>query len=336
MSRAIRMAACVVGLEGCLLVSAAHAASDDPVQLSWLVPEQSDCPDATYVQSEIRRYVASSASAERAAITANVTIRRDESSGFRLVLSTIQGPIVGERVFRDQSCRALADAAVLILAWMIAPDAMANRSLPAASREPPPVAPAGTQALEHAPEPTPKPMPVWQAAYFGLGAAVDSGTLPSPAIGAKARMGISVKRLRFEARAAYWPSRRETLGALSNGAVPGASFSLWSFGVQVCFEALRTPAITRWALSLCTGPEAELLHGAGFGVTLPASASKSWFSWSAGITGRVVLTSHLSAFGDAAGVIPTERDHFGLKSVGELYRPSSIAGRAALGLEFEL
>ena len=132
MTRAARITATIVGFLASYGESAVRAqrAQAEPVALSWVAPEGSSCPDAAYVLAEIRRYVGAGAVGRPAQISANATLRTEEAGGFRLLLKTTDGESSGERVFRDESCRALADAAVLILAWMVAPEAMANRSLP--------------------------------------------------------------------------------------------------------------------------------------------------------------------------------------------------------------
>lgn len=313
----------------------AQGADHPPVLLSWVTPESSGsgCPDAAYVLAEVRRYVGTGTVVARAPILASAMIRAGEAGGFQLTLKTTDGETSGERSFHDQSCRALADAAVVVLAWMVAPGAMATRSLP-----PPPQSPAAPSV---SPAPT-KPVPpstlkrVGPTPYLGLGATADVGTLADPALGVEGRLGVAVNRLRIEARAAYWPTRRKTVAPLANGDVPGATFTLLEAGLQACLEAFPAASRSRFGLALCADPEIDALNGAGFGVTVPAKASKTWLSFSAAIEGRVAIASRVRLFLRLAGVVPTEREHFALRGVGEIYRPTPVGGRGTLGFELEL
>jgi hypothetical protein len=333
MFRRARVIATIAGLAVYGRGSSARAqgGGDVPVSLSWVTPNGSGCPDAAYVLAEIRRYVGAGVANHRAPVSATATIRADEAGGFQLILKTADGETSGERAFRDESCRALADATVVILAWMVAPGAMATRSLtahgPGAPALPPvPIAPAPSPALK-AVGPTP---------YVGLGAAADLGALPGPALGAEARVGIFFRRLRLEGRAGYWPTQRKSIAALASGDVPGATFTLWNVGLQACLEAFAQRSTSRIGLALCAGPEIDVLNGAGFGVTVPARANTTWFSISAAIEGRMTIAGRVKAFSSFAAVIPTQREHFALRGVGELYRPSALGGRGILGVELEL
>ena len=114
------------------VASVARAEDDNPIELSWSVPPEGECPDATYILGEIRRYVGPGR-ADRKPIRANVVIRRAGAGVWQMVMKTEQGPSHGERTFRDASCDAISDAAVAVLAWMIDPDAMAEHARPAAA-----------------------------------------------------------------------------------------------------------------------------------------------------------------------------------------------------------
>jgi hypothetical protein len=334
MIRAARITATIVGL-AIYGDSAAPAqvAPHQSVLLSWMTPEGSGCPDAAYVLAEVHRFVGEGAARHRAPISATATIRAVESGGFQLILKTGDGESSGERTFRDESCRALADAAVVILAWMVAPEAvaLASESKPTSADLPSlprvvPSKPAPPSSVRRS-----GPMP-----HLGLGVASDAGTLPAPALGGEVRLGISFQRLRLEARASYWPSRRKRLPALPSGEVPGATFTLGQVGLQACLETLPEAARSRLRLALCLGPELDVLNGAGSGVTAPSNASKTWVSFSSGVEVSAAMTTRLHLFLSVAGVIPTAREHFALRGVGEIYRPSPVAGRGTLGVALDL
>lgn len=172
--------------------------------------------------------------------------------------------------------------------------------------------------------------------YLGLGAASDAGTLPAAALGAEVRLGLSFRRLRLEARAAYWPTRSKRLAALASGDVPGATFTLGGLGLQACLKAWPEAASSRLGLALCLGPEIDELSGAGFGVTAPSKGTRTWVAFSSGIEVRTRMTSRLNVFLNVAGVLPTAREHFALRGIGEIYRPSAVAGRGTIGVALDL
>src|SRR5207248_7493988 len=128
-----------------------------PVLLSWSAPADANCPDASYVLREVRRHVGP-ARPDHPPIRASVAIRAvrpGPGAAFQMVLQTEQGETKGQRVLQDESCGAVADAAVVVLAWMIDPTAMANEEHEA--HPPPPVAPPPDEATRvMLPAPTPR------------------------------------------------------------------------------------------------------------------------------------------------------------------------------------
>ncbi|MBL4684635.1 MAG: hypothetical protein JKY37_08615 [Nannocystaceae bacterium] len=93
----------------------------DPV-VGWDAP--AGCPSSTDVTRAVERYVGRALGNE--AVHAEATIDRDAEAGFRLrlVVSTQQEADV--RVLRDSSCSVLADAAALLVAMAVDPDATAK------------------------------------------------------------------------------------------------------------------------------------------------------------------------------------------------------------------
>src|SRR4249920_594141 len=69
------------------VASVARAEDDNPIVLSWSVPPEGECPDATYILGEIRRFVGP-ARADRKPIRANVVIRRAGAGVWQMVMKT--------------------------------------------------------------------------------------------------------------------------------------------------------------------------------------------------------------------------------------------------------
>jgi hypothetical protein len=302
--------------------------ADEPVILSWSAPADADCPDGAYALREIRRHLGPARN-ERKPIRANVVIRAVRAGYYQMVLKTQQGDAEGERILHDASCGAVADAAIVVLAWMIDPTAMAERS----RETTPPPAPA-VVAEPVQPSPTP-PLPRRALAFVaGVGPSGDIGTLPSPAMGAEGRVAISVRPLGVGVYGAYWPSQTATGATLPDGRSTGGTFTLWALGLQACFELPFSPHPDAASVSLCGGPELDVMKGRGFGVNNPGEGSESWAAATAALRANVPLGGPWRLALAIAGVLPARRERFALQGVGEVHQPAAAAGRAALDVEF--
>jgi hypothetical protein len=303
--------------------------ADDPVVLSWTAPSDADCPDAAYALREIRRHIGPARS-ERKPISANVVIRAAKAGLYQMVLKTEQGGTEGERILSDASCGAVADAAVVVLAWMIDPTAMAERSRDPA---PPPAPAVVAEPVQPSAAVAAPPHRRALALFAGLGPSGDIGTFPSPAMGVEGRVEGSIRPLHVAAYGAYWPSQSTTVATLPDGRSTGGTFTLWALGVQACFEMPFGPGADAASVSLCAGPELDVMKGRGFGVNTPGEGTKSWVAATAALRTGVPLGGPWRAALAIAGVLPARREHFALQGIGEVHQPAAAAGRAALDVE---
>ncbi|WP_437317972.1 hypothetical protein [Sorangium sp. So ce385] len=318
----------------------AASAGDDGARVSlvWRTPEGSDCPSRDEVIEQVQRLVGPAPTREQAPVRASAEVHRDAGGRFRVELVTWMGSSQGVRVIEERSCRAMAEATVVILAWMIDPEAMAARegatgAGPATPGPPPP--PRAPDAASASPAPVPAPSRQRSAADAGdritlmarLAAAGDLGTLPGASLGVGARVALGRRRVRLGLHGALWPGRSTTIASGPEGTPIGGSFALAVVGVEGCGEPTALP------VALCGGLELDHLTGTGLGVRFPASASATWLSFSAGLDARFSLLGPLGAAAHAALLIPTRRERFAIDDVGLVHRPSAVAGRASLGLE---
>jgi len=302
---------------------------DDPVVLSWTAPDEAECPDAAHVLGEIRRYVGP-ARADRKPIRANVAIRAAGAGIWQMVLKTEQGTTQGERIFRDASCGAMSDAAVVVLAWMIDPDAMSDQARPAAPVAPPPA------AVEAAPKPpanTSVRSPEAIVPFVGIAVAGDAGTVPAAASGGEVRAGVSIRPVRLAGYGSYWPSSSKTVSTLADGTPVGGTFSLLALGLKACFESPLPSRPDGVRIAACAGPELDFMHARSFGVNVPGEGTKTWVSAVIGVEGAVPISGPWRLSVSVAGVLPQHREHFALQGIGQVHQPSPVGGRAALGLE---
>lgn len=324
-----------------LAAPAAASAGDDGARVSlvWHTPEGSDCPSRDEVIEQVQRLVGPAPTREQAPVRASAEVRRDADGRWRVELVTWMGASQGVRVVEERSCRAMAEATVVILAWMIDPEAMAAREgatgAPATPGPPPP--PRAHEAAAASASPAPPAAssrkrseadPADRITIMArLAAAGDLGTLPGPSLGVGARFALGHGRVRLGLHGALWPGRSTTIASGPDGTPLGASFELAVVGVEGCGEPAALP------VALCGGLELDHLTGTGLGVRFPASASATWLSFSAGLDARLSIIGPLGATAHAALLIPTRRERFGIDDVGLVHRPSVVAGRASVGLE---
>lgn len=317
-----------------LALCGAAAAQEAPpvVELEWLTPDEPDCPTREDVLAGVRDLIGGSRDAERAPVKVRAEVERVGPEIYRVELRTESAGQSGRRVIEERSCRAMGEATVLILAWMIAPDTMAARAeatdaTPTADAEPSPKPPSP-------PPPQPSPAPVPRApsaasprreraqAEVGAGGVGDLGTLPQPALGAWVEVGVQARGLRGAAYGAAWPRRSYFIG--TTGA--GGSLGLFALGVEACASPLQ-----RW-LWVCAGPELDVIAGRGVGVSVPERATVAWGSLTASLEAVVPLVGPWSLQASTQGLLPLTRERLGIDDVGVVNRPAPAAGRATLGV----
>ncbi|HEY5956484.1 MAG TPA: hypothetical protein VIV60_08030, partial [Polyangiaceae bacterium] len=115
----------------CLLVSSAsHAQSPSAVpnlQLTW--PDVTGCPSRAEVERAILHHLGE-ATAHTTPILASVTI--EPADGYRLILWMRNKSTQSIRALHGEDCRHVTDAAVVILAMLLADDGLAEMPLDAA------------------------------------------------------------------------------------------------------------------------------------------------------------------------------------------------------------
>jgi hypothetical protein len=117
-------------------------------------------------------------------------------------------------------------------------------------------------------------------------------------------------------------------------------FELWFWGALAC----ATQAPGRVSAEACGGFELGRLSGEGRRVTHHHLGSSTWEALRAEVGLRLGLTEDLGLMGRLGATLPLIRKQFQLKELNELdettyvpvHQPSSLTGRAMLGLELRL
>jgi hypothetical protein len=334
--RMLLVATVTTALMGAPTVASGAAA---PVSLTWRTPPGSDCPTSSEVLDQIERLVGYDAG--RVPVEATADVRHDEAGRWSVRLTTKMGQATGHRTVTERSCRAMAEATVIILAWMIDPDRMASRQ----AELPKPSEPEALERAQAAAQPTASRATTIAAqrdmstkessedrspSLLRLEMVSDIGTLPSFAFGVGARGNLALGVASASPFIAFWPSTSTNIATGPDGSQIGAKLWLASAGIDGCVAPFRM------AVAGCAGVELDRIAGRGFGVPFPQDGSATWLSFRGGVDAQFPIYRRLKLTTNVALVVPSRRTRFGIDGVGEVDRPRPIALRAALGLALEL
>ena len=289
----------------------AHAERVVPLELtSWVAP--AGCPSKKQVRAEVVR-LAGPEKRARKALAARATIDHD-GAVFRLVLTTDFDGVTGERRLSASSCRALTDAAVLVLALVLNPEA---RVEPPGSRQraSPTVRREGDGSLE---------VRALVAAFAGANMGM-AGPL-APEIGAG--VGVAVERVALRFSAAYGPSRDVRLAG-STG--PGGRLRFASASALGCWDFY--PGVI---VSPCAGAEVHWLAGRGIDVASPEAAGTRWTSLKAGLMVGLPIGHFVTLQVAGHALVPLRRPVLYFDDLGPLQRPTAIGAELRAGAEFAL
>src|SRR5262249_55575748 len=159
---------------------------------------------------------------ERTPIRADAYVRKLVDGRFRVELTTVTNGSEGHRVIEERSCKAMAEATALILAWMVDPNAV-DAPLPA------PEPKAETPAPRPGP---PQRQPSGPRLVLGARAMFDVGTLPAFAAGVGLDAGIRWPLFRVLLRGGLWPRQTAYAAESSPRGRAGAKLGLFTLGVD--------------------------------------------------------------------------------------------------------
>ena len=178
----------------------------------------------------------------------------------------------------------------------------------------------------------PSPRSMWPA--LSLWFLADTGSLPRPGFGAAVGAQLEAGYFQLRATATLLFEQHHEL-ALAASPAPGADMGLFAGALSVC--GLPFGSASSLALYGCAGWELGRLSGAATGVLMPRQGAALWSAPRAdvGVSWRISETGlRLGALLTLA--VPLARDDFELRELGSVHRPSSVVGRAALGLDWAL
>jgi hypothetical protein len=299
-----------------VLVAAAPPAADARpplVRLRWEAP--AECPDAAAIEDGVRRNLPADMTvsapldvdARVAPTAAGAPPEAPPVAAWRatLVITTATG--IAERVLAGGSCRAVADAATLVISMALS--AAAQPPPP----PPPPVAPAPAPRTEGGP-------------FVAPSALLDRGALPRVTAAAALALGWRWPRAWLAVEGALYRARSADT---SVDATVGARFGFSSLTARGC----RPFARGAWSLSPCLDAGLTRTTGDGFGLINVAHAETTSVTLGGGLWLHWAASRHVVPFVRVGTEVPLLRPRFSVEDVGEVFRAAPVLLRGGLGLE---
>jgi hypothetical protein len=286
---------------------AAQAASPPPrVALTWEAP--AGCPDRAAALATLQHMLAGADAARTQPLTAGVVIASDRPDAWTLRLETTTNGLRGQRTLNGRTCARVADAALLLIAFAVAPD-MAG-ALPTTVRRPA------------------RPMTV--SLHLSAALHAEYGGLPRFAPGPAGRLalafGLPFGVVRVEVGGLYLPNQATSDDPLAQRALiaraAGDARGCVLFGGVVSGGP-------------CAGIEFGWIWGYGQNFQENYTAGGFWSVATAGALGRLALGSRVALKVEiAAGFLlagPTFVGH-GV----DLFRPLNVMARGAVAFEVRI
>lgn len=346
--RGVRWGVCgALALAGATLP--ARTALADPlagIDVRWSGPQS--CVDRGEVTAEARRLLPSDGAYEPTQIDITVSELKTPRAGYQLMLSARSAARTAERALELASCDEARQAAGLLIALMLDPEAVAA----AESVEPhpivaPPEPPTPAPAAEPEPQPSPSVPPKAEPApppaaptvsapqapaklvlgpELHAGALLDSSALPAVAVGPFASAGFRIGVLRLALGALYLPGAERSASA--QGSIRASLF-----GGQLAACAMWRVA-SAFEVGPCASGELGRYAARARGVTHGESDATLWAAVSAGASAALSLSSRLALEASVALLAPLRRPVLGLRAMEATHRVPPLSLRAALGVRW--
>ena len=300
----------LAGALGCALVSSPCSASGDVpggLKFTWDAP--ADCPSEQQVQGEISRLLHGDVTLRQGGdLDVRITVRNGET--WSADLATLHAGQTGRRLIEAPSCPSVADAAALIVALMIDPDALAD-----VPREP-------TEVHQ-----TPSPIVEPQSIEFLAGphAQWRLGTLPGVDIGLGIGFGLSGRRWRTDVRWTY--GLKEQVATLPSGA--SGRFGIVTGSLSGCLNLGQKRA----AFGPCAVIEPGLVSSSGYGASAGFSKHAAWLALGGGLYVASSWGRYLRPLLEFDVLLPMHRPDYVFQDLpGVVFRAPVVGTRALIAI----
>lgn len=341
----------------------------DSWTVAWEAPP--GCPTVERVDEMIQEVLQTELE-HRPELEARAVVTSDVDGSWTLHLEVEREGIIHRRTLTGNDCREVSEAAALVVALAIDPNALASRkraestratSAPEAAAQPTEQPPsASSQAPERQVAPAParpavaqEPHPLESPAIeidegghehagldatrlmLGVDGVADAGSMPAPAVGPAAILALSRARYRLETFGAYLPDQ---LAYASSESRAAARVRLWFAGLRGCWvlPIFSSPlggmeAGESSKLGLCGSLEGGAFSARGASVA-EAQRRRMWWGGAAAQFAGFFPLAGLVGLRAALGLgVPLNRDYFLIAGAGSAHRPARLFGRGFLGVE---
>ncbi|MFL5306914.1 MAG: hypothetical protein ACJ8F1_16985 [Polyangia bacterium] len=232
-------------------------------------------------------------------------------------LTTLHAGRVGRRRLESPSCRAAADAVVLIIALSIDPD----------------VAAAGGQVSAAAPPRVPQ-APVSKSPPLHILASVYSqgrvGTLPGADVGVGLGVGLAGARWHAELRSSYG-LRRDQVASLPSGAA--GRFNVAAASLTGCVDVGRRAELT---FGPCAVAEGGRVSATGYGATAGFAKDTPTLAVGAGVFAALMVSKHLRTLVEVDALASLYRPDYVFDEIpGVIFKAPPLGGRALIDLSWQ-
>jgi hypothetical protein len=307
------------------------------LDLAWTAP--AGCPDQAHVVAHVQELVGKRRPSQHPLKARGRLTTSNVGPRYRLELF-IGSDERSTRTMSGDDCSRLADAAALILALDIDPEALTRvpepepspplAVMPPAPQPSPPPKPAvGAPASPPAPRPSLAPRVRRDSvdAVLGGRAVLDSGSLPRTTLGLGAAAEITRGPLALDVSVVGYKSQF-TVDGPRNG-VGGAYVALVAFAAHGCWGGAGRTVDWRG----CVGGELGRESTRGVSIARPESSASLWSAVSALLRARVWPERVVSPALGVALVHPVTAPKVGIQGFGTVFEPSALLVRFFLGIE---
>lgn len=297
--------------------------SPAPLSVTWSGPEE--CGPETALERETRRLLGKLA--ETASVEVEARAARIEEDRYRVEL-VLQGAVSGTRSFESTDCREAIQAAAVVLALAINPDALLAPPKEEEVQPEPPEPSSPPPAPSELSEAHAAPSMSRYRGYSQVSARMSGGVAPFPAWGAEFSLGLERDWVRVALGAFLAPSAGQELSPTGQ-----ASFLAYGTGIDVCLRGLEAAPLT---LRGCAGLWFSWVRASASGLIGAEDQQAFLYTPRAELQADLRLHPHVSLLVAGGAQLPTTSVQF---QVEDEEGPTTVhdvalGGLARLGFEF--
>jgi hypothetical protein len=287
------------------------------VAVDWNAPN-GECPDRQHVLDAVMRTIGTGASGH-SPLFANARVDKESPDHWLGRVDLSDTHETAARRVEGESCAAVSDALVMIIALAAAPVPVAMPLETPSAKSPAPREPSAS------PRANPAISSRWRP-LIGASALFDIGSLPSSDFGAEVFAGIARGAVVLDA---VGTSFQSSTASLSARPTEGATFSLLRLAARGCYRFVKESV----QFGPCLEIGEEWMRARGFGSTSPSNADGETFAPSVGAHALARFSPNAGLRLDAEEGFPMARPRYVIDNTGTVFRGAPATFRASAGAE---